>query len=208
LRRRLPIGCIPAMNETTAVPTATAAARRTSVYVTAAIAAAFVAVAILFAANTTWYYVFKMLHVGAAVIWVGGGLFITIIAVLAELADNDDQLLQIGYWAEKVAGRLFPVMSFVVLGFGLAMASNSAVPAVHPYHQFWIIFGLIAWGLSAATGILFLGPESKRLNKAAEQHGVKSPEVQARLRRILLVVRVDVALMFLIVFDMVAKPFS
>jgi uncharacterized membrane protein len=27
-----------------------------------------------------------MLHVGAAVVWVGGGLFITIIAVLAELA--------------------------------------------------------------------------------------------------------------------------
>jgi hypothetical protein len=33
-------------------------------------------------------------------------------------------------------------------------------------------------------------------------------DVDARLRRILLVVRVDVALMFLIVFDMVAKPFS
>jgi len=32
--------------------------------------------------------------------------------------------------------------------------------------------------------------------------------VQARLRRILFVVRVDVALMFLIVFDMVVKPFS
>jgi hypothetical protein len=31
---------------------------------------------------------------------------------------------------------------------------------------------------------------------------------QARLRRILPVVRVDVALMFLIVFDMVLKPFS
>jgi hypothetical protein len=32
--------------------------------------------------------------------------------------------------------------------------------------------------------------------------------VQERLSRILLVVRVDVALMFLMVFDMVAKPFS
>jgi hypothetical protein len=32
--------------------------------------------------------------------------------------------------------------------------------------------------------------------------------VQARLRRILLAVRVDVALIFLIVFDMVAKPWS
>jgi hypothetical protein len=32
--------------------------------------------------------------------------------------------------------------------------------------------------------------------------------VQARLRRILLAARADVALMFLIVFDMVVKPFS
>jgi hypothetical protein len=76
------------------------------------------------------------------------------------------------------------------------------------YNQFWIIFGLVAWGLSAATGMLFLGPEAHRLNKVAAEHGPKSPEAQARLRRILLVARVDVALMFLIVFDMVAKPFS
>jgi len=145
-----------------------------------------------------------MIHVGAAVTWVGGGLFITMCAVLAELANDDDQLLQIGHWAENVAGRLFPVMSFVVLGFGIAMTANGNIG----YNQFWIVFGVVAWALSAATGILFLGPESKRLNKAAAAHGPKAPEVQARLRRILLVVRVDVALMFLIVFDMVVKPFS
>jgi uncharacterized membrane protein len=181
-----------------------AESRRTSFIVTSVIALTFVVISIVFAANTPWYFVFKMLHVGAAVVWVGGGLFITIIAVLAELANDDDQLLQIGHWAETVAGRPFPVMSFVVLGFGIAMTSNGDIP----YNQFWIIFGLIAWALSAATGILFLGPESKRLNKAAAEHGPQAPEVQARLRRILLVVRVDVALMFLIVFDMVAKPFS
>jgi uncharacterized membrane protein len=181
-----------------------AESRRTSFIVTSVIALTLVVVSIVFAANTPWYFVFKMLHVGAAVVWVGGGLFITIIAVLAELANDDDQLLQIGHWAETVAGRLFPVMSFVVLGFGIAMTSNGDIP----YNQFWIIFGLIAWALSAATGILFLGPESKRLNKAAAEQGPQAPEVQARLRRILLVVRVDVALMFLIVFDMVAKPFS
>jgi uncharacterized membrane protein len=178
--------------------------RRTSVVATSVIALTLVVVSIIFTANTPWYFVFKMLHVGAAVVWVGGGLFITIIAVLAELANNDDQLLQIGHWAETVAGRLFPVMSFIVLGFGIAMTSNGDIP----YNQFWMIFGLVAWALSAATGILFLGPESKRLNKAAAEHGPQAPEVQARLRRILLVVRVDVALMFLIVFDMVAKPFS
>jgi uncharacterized membrane protein len=190
------------MEQVVAPPSAES--RRTSFIVTSVITLTLVVVSIVFAANTPWYFVFKMLHVGAAVVWVGGGLFITIIAVLAELANDDDQLLQIGHWAETVAGRLFPVMSFVVLGFGIAMTSNGDIP----YNQFWIIFGLIAWALSAATGILFLGPESKRLNKAAAEHGPQAPEVQARLRRILLVVRVDVALMFLIVFDMVAKPFS
>jgi uncharacterized membrane protein len=191
------------MEQVVAAPSAEAR-RRTSIVATSLIALVFVVVSIVFAANTPWYFVYMMLHVGAAVVWVGGGLFITICAVLAELANDDDQLLQIGHWAETVAGRLFPAMSFVVLGFGIAMTSKGDIP----YNQFWIIFGLVAWALSAATGILFLAPESKRLNKAAAEHGPKAPEVQARLRRILLVVRVDVALMFLIVFDMVAKPFS
>jgi hypothetical protein len=95
-------------------------------------------------------------------------------------------------------------MSFVVLGFGIAMTINGKIG----YDQFWIIFGLVAWGLSAATGILFLGPEAHRLNKVAAEHGPKSPQAQGRLRRILPVARIDVALMFLIVFDMVAKPFN
>jgi uncharacterized membrane protein len=178
--------------------------RRTSIVVTGAVAVALVVVAIIFAANTQWYFVFKMLHVGAAVVWVGGGLFIAICAVLAELANDHDQLLQVGHWAETVAGRVFPAMSFVVLGFGIGMTENIGIP----YDQFWLIFGLTGWALSAATGILFLGPETKRLNTIAAQHGPKSPEAQRRLRRVLLVARVDIALMFLIVFDMVAKPFS
>jgi uncharacterized membrane protein len=190
--------------EQTAAATSAEGRRHTSVIATSAIAAALIVVSIVFAASAPWYFVFKMLHVGAAVVWVGGGLFITICAVLAELANDDDQLLQIGHWAETVAGRLFPVMSFIVLGFGIAMTMNGDIP----YDQFWLIFGLVAWALSAATGILFLGPEAKRLNRAAAEHGPRSPQVQARLRRILLVVRVDVALMFLIVFDMVLKPFS
>jgi len=180
------------------------ARRRASLYVTAAIAIALVIVFIVFAADTQWYTVFKMFHVGAAVIWVGGGIFITICALLAEIANDDDQLLAIGHWAEVVAGRLFPIMSFVVLGFGIGMIENLN----WGWDHFWIVFGLIAWALSAATGIFFLGPEAKRLNAVAAEHGPKSPEAQARLRRILLVARVDIAILFVIVLDMVAKPFS
>jgi uncharacterized membrane protein len=191
------------MDQVAAAPT-DVRRRRTSVVVTAAIAIALVVVFIVFAADTQWYTVFKMFHVGAAVIWVGGGIFITICALLAELSNDDDQLLAIGHWAEVVAGRLFPIMSFVVLAFGIGMIENLN----WGWDQFWIVFGLVAWALSAATGILFLGPEAKRLNAVAAEHGPKSPQAQARLRRILLVARVDVAILFVIVLDMVAKPFS
>jgi small neutral amino acid transporter SnatA (MarC family) len=74
--------------------------RRTSIVATSLIVAAFLAVSIVFATQTTWYFVFKMLHVGAAVLWVGGGLFIAICAILAELANDDDQLLEIGRLAD------------------------------------------------------------------------------------------------------------
>jgi uncharacterized membrane protein len=178
--------------------------RRTSIVATSVIVVAFLAVAIVFAAGTQWYFVFKMIHVGAAVVWVGGGLFIAACALVAELANDDDQLLQIGRLADQVAAKVFPLMSFVVLGFGFAMTANGNIG----YNQFWIIFGLAAWAASAATGILFLTPETKRLTNAMTERGPKDPEVQARLRRILLVLRVDAALMLLIVFDMVVKPFS
>jgi uncharacterized membrane protein len=151
------------MHEVAAAPAETRR-RRNSLYVTGGVALALLIVSIVFAADTQWSLVFKMIHVGAAVVWVGGGLFIAICAVLAELANDDDQLLQIGYWAEKIAGRLFPVMSFVVLGFGFGMIENLGLA----YDQFWIIFGLVASALSAATGILFLGPGSKRLRPSAD----------------------------------------
>jgi uncharacterized membrane protein len=178
--------------------------RRTSAIATTAIAVAVLVVSIVFAASTQWYFVFKMIHVGAAVVWVGGGLFIAACAIVAELSNDDDQLLQIGRLADQVASKLFPLMSFVVLGFGIAMTANGDIG----YDQFWIVFGLIAWAASAATGILFLTPETKRLTKAMTERGPHDPEVQSRLRRILLVLRVDVAVMLLIVFDMVVKPFS
>src|SRR3954452_21871055 len=107
---------------------ATPAARsRTSIIVTGIIALALLVAAVIFAANTQWYFVFKMLHVGAAVVWVGGGLFLTICAIMAEVARQDAQLLQVAYWGETVAGRLFRLMSFVELGFGIARTANGDI---------------------------------------------------------------------------------
>ena len=62
--------------------------------------------------------------------------------------------------------------------------------------------------LSALTGIFFLGPQSKKLATLMADRPASDPEVQAGIRRLLLVARLDVALLLLAVFDMAAKPFS
>ena len=101
------------MPEAVAV-TAAENGRRRSLIGSTVIAVTFLVVSIVFAANTQWYFVFKMLHVGAAVVWVGGGLFLTICAIMAELARDDDQLLQVGYWAESLTPiALEPLVAYV-----------------------------------------------------------------------------------------------
>jgi hypothetical protein len=52
-----------------------------------------------------------------------------------------------------------------------------------------------------------LGPEAKRLGKLVPTRPADDPEIQARIRRILLVLRVDNVLLLAIVFVMTAKPF-
>jgi hypothetical protein len=77
------------------------ARRRTSLFVTAAIAIAL-----------------------AAVIWVGGGIFITICALLAELAKRRRPAARDRPLGGGRRGGLFPILSFVVLGFGIGMIEN------------------------------------------------------------------------------------
>ena len=70
-----------------------------------------------------------------------------------------------------------------------------------------VIFALAGWAASTLIGVLFLGPEASRLGKLMPTRPPEDPEIQQRIRRILMIVRVDVVLLLVIVFVMTAKPF-
>jgi uncharacterized membrane protein len=149
------------------------------------------------------YNIYLAFHVVAAVIWVGGALALGILALVADRKDDDEAMIAIGKQAEWIGMRVFTPAAFVVLAFGFALAAEGD----WSFGDFWLLAGLIGWGLSAALGILFLSPEAKRLNALAAERGMKHPETQARLRRILAISRIDLAILTLIVLDMAAKPF-
>jgi hypothetical protein len=65
--------------------TTTTAEARASLLPTALIGAAFVLVTVIFAASSSWYLTFKVVHVVFAVVWIGGGVMLTILGVIARI---------------------------------------------------------------------------------------------------------------------------
>jgi uncharacterized membrane protein len=165
--------------------------------------AALVAVAVVFAASRGWYETFLFVHVAAAVVWIGGGTAFTILGIAAERTRDNARIAAIVQLVEWIGIRVFTPASFVVLGFGFALAENAG----WDYGEFWLSFGLAVWAVSALTGILFFGPQLKRLKDVIADHGVESDEAQRRMLTVLRVARLDMALLLLIVADMTIKPF-
>lgn len=153
------------------------------------------------AAAATWYDVWKLLHVLAAIVWVGGGLMLNILAALAIRSPLPGRRVELAREAEKVGMRLFAPMGLLLVIMGFVLVEKGE----WGYHL-WVILGLIAYGLSFLTGLLFIGPESGRIGKAIEREGPDSPAVAARIDRILLVSRIELTILFLVVVDMVLKP--
>jgi uncharacterized membrane protein len=181
------------------------AERNFSMRVSFGLLAAVLVVGLVFVIDSdSWYFLFKALHVLAAVTWVGGGLAMTLLAIRTERSGDVNRLLDLGEHADWIGSKVFVPATLFVLATGIAMTINGDLD----WAQFWIIFGLIAWATSAAIGIGFITPKVKRLTAIATERGLADPEAASLLRRITLAARIDVAFLLLIVIDMTVKPFS
>lgn len=180
------------------------AAERPSLLPTALIGLVALVVAIIFLASRSWYLTFKTVHIASVVIWIGGGLLLTLFGILAERARDGAQLAQIAKMAAFAGERVFSPAALLALISGIAMVLN-----LHwGFGHFWVIFGLIGFLTTFVLGIGVLSPMAKQANELIAEKGPEHPDVQAFASKILLIARADVALLALVIVDMVAKPFS
>lgn len=182
--------------------------RRASGTITAAIGVAVAVLGLVFAFDSSWYphwyALFRLVHVVVAVLWVGGGLTITLLALRAERSGEPEELATIARQAAFVGERVFAPAGGVVFLMGIAMMLHTN----WGWGKFWVVAGLIGYVLTFVTGVAFLSPQSKRVAALLEKKGAAAAETQAAIQRILLVARVDVGVLLLVVADMVTKPFS
>jgi len=190
--------------------TSAQAPERGSNWVTPAIVLAVIGMGLLFAfkatdASSTWFGIFKLVHVGVAVFWVGGGLLLTALALRAQRSHDPEELAHIARQATFVGEKLFAPASGIVLAMGIVMVINS--PEIG-FGDTWVVIGLVGFAVSFVTGIAVLAPRAKRIVELSDTAGVRAPETQAAIREVLLISRVDVAVLLIVVFDMLMKPFS
>lgn len=188
--------------------TTPAASRSSSGVVTAAVGLIVAVIAVLFAFNsawyTHWYALFRVVHVGGAVFWVGGGLLLTVLGLRAERSRDPNEMATLARQAAFAGERLFAPAGLVVLLMGIAMMLNTN----WGWGKFWVIAGLVGYAATFVTGVTVLSPLAKRIDHCLTEFGPEAPETEAAIQRILVVARIDIGVLLLVVADMVVKPFS
>ena len=149
----------------------------------------------------TWYSFLLFVHISMAIVWIGGGLMMQLFALRAVKA-GPARAAAFATDVEWIANRTLIPSSLLAVVTGILLV----VEGPWSFGDDWIVIGLVLFGITFVAGITFLGPESGRLGKLIAEQGLESPEAGRRLGRIILFSRLDLVLLFLIVFDMAVKP--
>jgi len=191
--------------------TTSSAAARTksrSAPLTLALGVVVLAVGTIFALESgwynDWYSIFRVVHVVVAVFWVGGGLTITILGLRAEGMDDPREIATLARQAAFIGERFFAPAGLVVLLMGIGMVINGHLG----WNHFWVIAALVGYAITFTNGVGVLSPLAKKVDALIASKGPEAAETQAAVRRVLMIARVDVAVLVLVVADMTTKPFS
>jgi uncharacterized membrane protein len=148
------------------------------------------------------YELLKFVHVGAAIVWVGGGAIVQFFAIRAIARNEPLGLVQFTRDVEWIGNRVLLPSALVVVVLGFLLVWDG------PWElsQTWIWLSLLIFAISFLVGLLVLTPQAKRIGDLVEAEGPESAAVRAQIGRILWISRVDLVLLFAIVFLMVTKP--
>lgn len=150
----------------------------------------------------TWYAFLLWAHIVCAVVWVGGGLALQVLARLVLRENDGPRLAGFTRDAAWVGMHVFmPASLLLIVSAVLLMIEGDL-----DWGSLWINAALVIWALSAVAGAAFFGPESARIGALVAGRGPDAPEVRARVRRLLALSRTELTGLFLAVYLMAIKP--
>ena len=148
----------------------------------------------------TWYSFLLFVHVAMAVIWVGGGLMMQFFVIRTRMSGDDSRMAALGGDLEWIANRVFIPSSLLAFLTGVLLVVDSDF---YGFGDDWIVVGLVFYAISFFSGMLFLGPEAGRVGKLTAEG---SPQAGPRMLRLVMLARLELVLLFGVIYDMTVKP--
>ena len=147
----------------------------------------------------TRYQVFLYVHIAAATIWVGGATMLQFMAMRARTRGIEG-LVAFGSDVSWIGKRLLGPASLAVIGAGVGMVLASPLS----FSDDWITIALILVATAYALVIGVMEPLSDQIREALAAGDVETALARGKLQTI--VSRIELGVLFLIVFDMALKP--
>jgi uncharacterized membrane protein len=151
----------------------------------------------------TSYSVLKLLHVVGAIAWVGSGLGLLMLNRQLVRAHDHAGLLAVGRASQGLGAWLFVPAALLTVGAGVALVLTEDV---FRFSDLWILIGFGGIVASGVAQTLLAEPAGRRFTALADEHGLDHPDLEAAARRVGAGNLLDVGLLLVVVWAMVAKP--
>jgi uncharacterized membrane protein len=149
----------------------------------------------------TWYELWLFLHVLAVAVWVGGGVAIQVFGVLTKRAGDPAKMAFFGRNGAWTVMRVFLPSSVLVFASGVGLVEEGNWSWDEPF----IVLGLILWAAVSLVAFAYLGREMGKAAGRLADEG-PSPALGLRLRNLVWLSRVLLAVLVVVVFLMTVKP--
>lgn len=149
------------------------------------------------------YETLKYIHILAAIVWVGTGLYFQYQATRLNRIGDAERMAAFTKDIEFTGKSLMLPASILVLVMGIAMVLYA------PFLEFedaWIAIGLLGSIATAVTGSVVIGPTAGKVGRLIEEQGPSTLEVQAATKKIFAVSRIDQVVLLVVIAVMVYKP--
>lgn len=151
----------------------------------------------------TLYELAKYLHIVGAVAWVGSGIGLAVLAGQLRAARDLPGLMAFENHGEALGKLVFTPAALVTVVAGVGMVANNATIG---FGDLWIVIGYVGIALSGVAQMAVAAPASRRFVTLAADHGIDHAETLAAGRRAGLGNLLDVGVLLVVIWAMVARP--
>ena len=149
------------------------------------------------------YDIAKLIHVVAAILWIGGGVMITIYNARLWNAKDVQGLRSVNDVASSLGKAYFMPLAIVTLIAGIVMVLDTDAIA---FSDAWISIGFAGIILTALIGPLRIEPAAERLAESIQANGIEAQETVAIQQQVRMWSMIDLVILLVVTWAMIYRP--